>query len=62
MASTGVTTGVPTSTVNVPPFGSGSSNGFVHNLFISGTGGCILRDSENIEIKLIKADHSGRAV
>jgi hypothetical protein len=52
MANTGVTTGVPTSTVNVPPFGSGNSNGFVHNLFINGIGGCILKDSENIEIKL----------
>jgi hypothetical protein len=62
MASTGVTTGVPTSTVNVPPLGSGSSNGFVHNLFISGIGGCILKDSENKEIKLVKADHSDCSV
>jgi hypothetical protein len=50
MANTGVTTGVPTSTVNVPPFGSGSSNGFVHILIMSCIGGCILKDSENTEI------------
>jgi hypothetical protein len=52
MASTGIITGVPTSTVNVPPFGSGNSNGFVHNLPKNGIGGRILKDSENIEIKL----------
>jgi hypothetical protein len=52
MANTGVTTGVPTSTVKVPPFGSGSSNGFVHNLFINDIGGCILKDSENTEMEL----------
>jgi hypothetical protein len=57
MANTGVTTGVPTSTVNDLPFGSGSSKGFVHSLLMIGNNGYILKDSVSTEIETEVAIH-----